>query len=220
MRNRKVYKWSILPAFSKHCTTLQRKNLTKVKRLQTKRLKMDRWALVPIFNSDLGFFDRQRFLFNDWLHRFDEDFRALDMHNSMLRFDRELDRIRDSLFTLGDASGSGNESNKIDSPFVTDAQGNRKLALRYDVSQFAPEEVTVKTTDNEIQVHAKHQEESEGRKVHREYSRKFVLPENIDPKTLKATLAKDGVLHVEAPAPKALKQEAPKENLVPIEMAK
>ena len=111
---------------------------------------MDRWALVPIFNSDLGFYDRQRFMFNDWLPRFDEDFRALDMHNSMLRFDRELDRIRDSLFTLGDASGSGRESNTIDSPFVTDAQGNRKLALRYDVSQFAPEEVTVKSSHRPI----------------------------------------------------------------------
>lgn len=174
--------------------------------------------MVPMFRSDFGFFDRQRFLFSDWMRHFDDEFRALDMHNSMLRFDRELDRIRRDLFRLDDASGPGGELRQPENPYVTDPEGNRKLALRYDVSQFNPEEVTVKTTDNEILVHAKHHEETEGRKVHREFTRKFQLPENIDPKTLKATLSKDGVLHVEAPAPQAV--EAPKENLVPIEVSK
>ena len=179
---------------------------------------MDKWLLVPMSRSDFGFFDRQRFLFSNWLRHFDDEFRALDMHNSMLRFDKELERIRGDLFKLDDASGPGNELRLLESPYVTDAEGNRKLALRYDVSQFVPEEVTVKTTDNEIVVHAKHHEETEGRKVHREFTRKFQLPQDIDPKTVKATLAKDGVLHVEAPAPHAL--EAPKENLVPIEQLK
>ena len=184
-------------------------------------MKMDRWSMVPMFRSDFGFYDRQRFLFSDWLRHFDDEFRALDMHNSMLRFDRELERVRNELFRLDDASGAaGNESRLLESPYVTDAEGNRKLALRYDVSQFVPEEVTVKTTDNEIVVHAKHQEEKEGHKVHREFTRKFMLPENIDPTTLKATLSTDGVLHVEAPAPLALEDKAPKENLVPIEHAK
>ena len=171
-----------------------------------------------MFRSDFGFFDRQRFLFSDWLRHFDDEFRALDRHNSMLRFDQELDRIKGDLFRLDDASGLGKESHQLESPYVTDAEGNRKLALRYDVSQFVPEEITVKTTDNEIVVQAKHQEETEGHKVHREFTRKFLLPQNVDPKTLKATLSKDGVLHVEAPAPNVL--EAPKENLVPIEQLK
>lgn len=179
---------------------------------------MDRWSLVPMFRSDLGFFDRQRFLFHDWLRHFDDEFRALDLHNSMLRFDEELEKIRKDLFSLEEASGHGGQSHQLENPYVTDAAGNRKLALRYDVSQFQPEEVTVKTTDNEIVVHAKHQEEKDGRKIHREFTRKFMLPDNIDPKALKATLAKDGVLHVEAPAPPAI-QQAPKENLVPIEHA-
>lgn len=51
--------------------------------------------------------------------------------------------------------------------------------------------------------------------VHREFHREYVLPENVDPKSLKSVLSKDGVLQIEAPAPKAV--EAPRENLVPIE---
>lgn len=179
---------------------------------------MDRWALVPMFRSDFGFFDRQRFLFSDWMRHFDDEFRALDMHTSMLRFDQELEKIRKDLFRLDEAHAPGG-SLQVENPFVTDAEGNRKLALRYDVSQFNPDEVTVKTTENEVVVHAKHSEEAEGRKSYREFTRKFTLPDRVDPKTLKATLSKDGVLHVEAPAPPAIK-EAPKENLVPIEQAK
>ena len=140
----------------------------------------------------------------------------------MLRFDRELDRIRNALYQLDDTSeqGTGDSHKLAAEPYITDPEGNRKLQLRYDVSQFKPEEVTVKTTDKDILVHAKHEEETEGRKVYREFTRKFQLPENIDPKALKATLSKDGVLHVEAPAPPALTQEPPRENLVPIDIAK
>ena len=140
------------------------------------------------------------------------------MRNSMLRFDQELEKIRKDLFRLDEATGEGNHSLRVENPYVTDVEGKRILALRYDVSKFNPEEVTVKTTDNEVVVHAEHHEETEGRKIRRQFTRKFTLPENVDPKALKATLSKDGVLHVEAPAPLAV--EAPKENLVPIEHAK
>lgn len=54
---------------------------------------------------------------------------------------------------------------QVDRPFVEDTEGNKKLALRFDVSKFKPEEVTVKTMDNKLVVHAKHTEESPGRKV-------------------------------------------------------
>ena len=177
------------------------------------------WALVPMSRSDFGFFDRQRFLFCDWMRHFDDEFRAMDMHNSMLRFDRELERIRRDLFNLDEAPSGHDQvqAMRVENPYITDVEGNRKLALRYDVSKFSPEEISVKTTGNEVVVHAKHHDEAEGRTVHREFTRKFTLPHNVDPNALKATLSKDGVLHVEAPAPPAV--EAPKENLVPIEQA-
>lgn len=61
---------------------------------------------------------------------------------------------------------------------------------------------------------AKHTEESPGRKVYREFTRQYVLPEKIDPLTLNSTLTADGVLSIEGPAPAAV--EAPKERILPI----
>lgn len=64
-------------------------------------------------------------------------------------------------------------------------------------------------------VHAKHEEDTPGRKVHLEFTKNYKLPEKMDPKALKSTLSTDGVLMIEGPAPPAV--EAPKENLIPIE---
>lgn len=64
-------------------------------------------------------------------------------------------------------------------------------------------------------VHAKHEEDTPGRKVRLEFTKNYSLPENVDPKALKSTLSNDGVLQIEAPAPPAV--EAPKEHLIPIE---
>ena len=104
---------------------------------------------------------------------------------------------------------------QIQRPFITDTAGNRKLSLRFDCSQFKPEEINVKTQDNVLQVHAKHEEDTPGKKMHIEFSKSYTLPENVDPKLLKSTLSSDGVLQIEAPAPPAV--EAPKEHLIPIE---
>ena len=50
--------------------------------------------------------------------------------------------------------------------------------------------------------------------ISREFSRQYTLPQKIDPLTLNSTLAADGVLTIEAPAPNAI--EAPKEIILPI----
>lgn len=105
---------------------------------------------------------------------------------------------------------------KVDRPFITDIQGNKKLTLRFDVSQFKPEEITVKTINKTLTVHAKHVEESPGKKVYREFTKTYSLPKPVDPLLLTSTLSKDGVLHIEAPTPDAI--EAPREFLIPITM--
>lgn len=104
---------------------------------------------------------------------------------------------------------------QVTQPFVTDTDGNRKLSLRFDCSQFKPEEITVKTQNDVLCVNAKHDEDQPGKKVHIEFTKSYKLPKNVDPKALKSTLSKDGVLQIEGPAPPAV--EAPKENLIPIE---
>ena len=50
-------------------------------------------------------------------------------------------------------------------PVVTDKDGNRKLQLRYDVRQYKPEEISIKTKDGQLEIHAKHEESTENSKV-------------------------------------------------------
>lgn len=75
------------------------------------------------------------------------------------------------------------------------------LKLRFDVSQYTPEEIVVKTVDNKLLVHAKHEEKTESKSVYREYNREFLLPKGTNPESIKSSLSKDGVLTVEAPLP-------------------
>jgi len=110
----------------------------------------------------------------------------------------------------------GFEQMKIDNPYVTDAQGNRKLQLQFDVRQFKPEEIQVKTENRQLCVHARHEQKGDGSQVMREYQRFFLLPENLEPEKLSSVLSPEGILSIEAPMP-AL--EAPKEKtevLIPI----
>ncbi|XP_041365784.1 alpha-crystallin A chain-like [Gigantopelta aegis] len=115
------------------------------------------------------------------------------------------------------SSGMGSTDSlmlKVDKPFVTDMDGNKKLSLRFDCSKFKPEEISVKTLDNKLMVGAKHSEETATSKIYREFSKQYILPTKIDPLLLSSILAKDGVLSIEAPAPDAI--EAPKERILPI----
>jgi HSP20 family molecular chaperone IbpA len=101
-------------------------------------------------------------------------------------------------------------------PITTNADGSRQLKLQFDVRNFKPEELEIKTLDNKLMVHAKHQEESENSQVYREYQRQFLLPEGIELDKMKSVLSPEGVLTVEAPLPTP-EVEAPKERVIPIE---
>jgi len=89
------------------------------------------------------------------------------------------------------------------SPLIKEDEdsGSKELKLRFDVSEYAPEEIMVKTVDNKLLVHAKHEEVGGGKSVYREYNREFLLPHGTNPELIKSSLSKDGVLTVEAPLP-------------------
>ncbi|KAG9511255.1 Heat shock protein beta-1, partial [Fragariocoptes setiger] len=92
----------------------------------------------------------------------------------------------------------------LNSPLIHDSpnEGEGKvLKLRFDVTQYDPSEIQVKTVDNRLQVQAKHEEIGDNRSCYREYNREFVLPDGTDPELIKSSLSKDGVLTVEAPLP-------------------
>nr|UJQ69866.1 heat shock protein beta-1 isoform X4 [Diamesa zernyi] len=89
----------------------------------------------------------------------------------------------------------------IKSPLIREESDGKTLRLRFDVSQYAPEEITVKTVDNKLLVHAKHEEKSPQRTVYREYNQEFMLPRGTNPEAITSTLSVDGVLTVESPLP-------------------
>ncbi|KAH9367021.1 hypothetical protein HPB48_021380 [Haemaphysalis longicornis] len=53
-----------------------------------------------------------------------------------------------------------------------------KFAIRVDTRNFTPEEISVKTQDNCVVIHGKHEEKSDDRGcyVKREFTRRYVLP--------------------------------------------
>jgi len=100
----------------------------------------------------------------------------------------------------------------LHSPLIQEDGQEKKLKLRFDVAQYTPEEIVVKTVDNKLLVHAKHEEKTETKSVYREYNREFLLPKGTNPEMIRSSLSKDGVLTIEAPLP-AL---AAGEKMIPI----
>ncbi|XP_055614112.1 heat shock protein beta-1 [Uranotaenia lowii] len=111
-------------------------------------------------------------------------------------------------------SNSNTQVQDINSPLIQEDGDNKVLKLRFDVSQYAPEEIMVKTVDNKLLVHAKHEEKSDTKSVYREYNREFLLPKGCNPELIKSSLSKDGVLTVDAPLP--LQALTAGETMIPI----
>lgn len=171
---------------------------------------------VPIQKSELSILDNE---FSSIRERFEAEMKK--MEDEMSRFRSQLmDHERDFFSKPAAQAPGGGASSKtwldsMNSPLIQDAEdGSKQLKLRFDVSQYAPEEIVVKTIDNRLQVHAKHEEKSENRSVYREYNREFLLPKGTNPEQIKSSLSKDGVLTIEAPLP-AL--EGNKERMIPID---
>ncbi|XP_023219523.1 alpha-crystallin A chain-like [Centruroides sculpturatus] len=84
-----------------------------------------------------------------------------------------------------------------------------------DVSHFSPEDITVKTVDNCVVIHGKHEEKVDQHGfVSREFTRRYVLPKGVDPQKVTSSLSSDGVLTVKAP--KKCEELPSNERVVPI----
>ncbi|EEC06453.1 heat shock protein beta-1-like [Ixodes scapularis] len=172
---------------------------------------------VPIQKSELSILDNE---FSSIRERFEAEMKKMEEEMSRFR-SQLLDHERDFFSRApGSQTGLGTGSKTwldgMNSPLIQDAEdGSKQLKLRFDVSQYVPEEIVVKTVDNRLQVHAKHEEKSENRSVYREYNREFLLPKGTNPEQIRSSLSKDGILTIEAPLP-AL--EAPnRERTIPID---
>ena len=156
--------------------------------------------------------------FSNIRERFDAEMRK--MEDEMTKFRSELMNKESNFFKTTSNSQNTISSNhsdlpasrltgatpsgwveSINSPLIQEDGDNKMLKLRFDVSQYEPEEIVVKTVDNKLLVHAKHEEKSDSKSVYREYNREFLLPKGTNPEAIKSSLSKDGVLTVEAPLP-------------------
>lgn len=174
-------------------------------------------------------------------HVLDDEFQSIRgrFESEMKRMEDEMARLRTKLQDQDNRSGSFKSSASIrmstteesssshksmdhdnhwaddfQSPLIQNGDDGKSLKLRFDVSDYAPEEILVKTIDNKLKVCAKHEEKSPNKTVYREYNREFMLPAGTNPELIKSSLSKDGVLTIEAPLPAI---ESFKERMIPID---
>lgn len=173
---------------------------------------------IPVKLSDSSVLDTE---FSSIRERFDAEMRR--MEDEMSNFRNQLLQRQDNFFNKSSSTTTQTSSSTsstggtfldgLNSPLIQDDGDGKTLKLRFDVSQYAPEEIVLKTVDNKLLVHAKHEEKSETKSVYREYNREFLLPSGVNPELIRSSLSKDGVLTVEAPLPQ---QALPPTQNIPI----
>lgn len=162
---------------------------------------------IPIKLGDFSVIDTE---FSSIRERFDSEMKK--MEEEMARFRSDLMNRESNFFETTSSSTTSNAASSlkhpqsqsasdISSPLIQEDGDSKVLKLRFDVSQYAPEEIVVKTVDNKLLVHAKHEEKTDTKSVYREYNREFLLPKGCNPEHIKSSLSKDGVLTVDAPLP-------------------
>ncbi|XP_002932983.1 heat shock protein beta-2 [Xenopus tropicalis] len=79
-------------------------------------------------------------------------------------------------------------------------RNEHKFQVFLDVCHFLPDEISVHTMDNLLEVSAKHPQKIDSHGfVSRSFNRKYILPLDVDPLLVKAKLSHDGILSIEAP---------------------
>ncbi|XP_077162480.1 heat shock protein beta-2 [Paroedura picta] len=77
---------------------------------------------------------------------------------------------------------------------------DHKFQVFLDVCHFTPDEITIRTVDNLLEVTAQHPQKADRHGfVSREFTRTYILPLDADPLLVKATVTHDGILSIEAP---------------------
>ena len=83
---------------------------------------------------------------------------------------------------------------------LTETDGSQVFRIVVDIgTEFQPSDLSVKTVDTKLIVHARHEEKAPGRTSCREFNREFDLPAAVDPLTVTAGMSSEGKLIIEAP---------------------
>ncbi|XP_019366042.1 PREDICTED: heat shock protein beta-2 [Gavialis gangeticus] len=77
---------------------------------------------------------------------------------------------------------------------------DHKFQVFLDVCHFLPDELAVRTVDNLLEVAGQHPQKADRHGfISREFTRTYILPMDVDPLLVKATLSHDGILTIVAP---------------------
>ena len=99
-------------------------------------------------------------------------------------------------------------------PLVKNDDSN--FTVKMDVSNFAPEEINVKAIDDYLVVHGKHEERKDNHGyVSREFTRRYLIPQDCQADKLASSLSPNGILTVQAPK-KPREIEGSKARSIPI----
>ncbi|XP_061173476.1 uncharacterized protein LOC133182642 [Saccostrea echinata] len=155
---------------------------------------------IPIQQDDLSFEERQSKVWEDM---------EKDMERRRKEWENEIENMRGGFFNLRPSSNGKMEaltdklggSDDAKTAIENDQFGRPVFRARFIVSDYKPEEVSVKMDAHKLIVNAKHEEKGGQRSVSREYSREINIPNEIDPMALHCTISSDGVLTAEAPMP-------------------
>jgi len=91
---------------------------------------------------------------------------------------------------------------KMKTLFMEYPDSGRRCKMRFNVSGFEPENITVTTDGDRIIVRGvRHEEDKQGIGHDREYERKIEKPKEVDHTKLKSYLTTDNILIIEAPLP-------------------
>uniref|UniRef100_A0A2M3Z888 Putative alpha crystallin n=1 Tax=Anopheles braziliensis TaxID=58242 RepID=A0A2M3Z888_9DIPT len=139
--------------------------------------------------------------------------RLMDHHFSTGLFSEDMQRIASNFHSsnfLRSSRLGGSfrrpSSTLSGSEFVTPRQfstlcaANQRLQITLDVQQFAPHEITVKTVNGSIVVEGQHGEkQDEHGYISRHFVRRYILPDDHDPKDVYSSLSADGMLTIVSP---------------------
>ncbi|XP_013420252.1 heat shock protein 27-like [Lingula anatina] len=140
-----------------------------------------------------------------------------EMRRDMDRMNRQMHQMYHHMFQNYPGQVRGMQENHFQNYPIVEEDGKKKLKYVFDVHQFKPEELDVKTKGNLVTVEAKHEESGDGKSLFRQYSRTFTLPEGVEPKSLTSALRPDGMLTLEAPVPENMIEDKPKEHKIAIQ---
>jgi len=162
----------------------------------------------PYFSDSWGTMERQR-------RQFDRDCEEASQRvfgrssspfsSSQTMIDRPHESLADyfkSTSGVNSSSALSGLASNSETDFKTE-KDHYKVIL--DVQQFKPEELCVKTSDdnNTIIIEGKHEEKSEGSSssgyISRQFTRKYTLPTDVKLDSLQCNLSADGVLQLTAP---------------------